>query len=363
MPTEKINSIDAFGLPKEFCILFLTIMFILMLVPYLGGIDFGVINIPVLSESMTSKLRYLGPILFLLSCLLYVPVWNQKKNKVLVTDNSVDDNSKYAIQSITEIMKSEAASKGLVYEIEFNDDFNINDLFHMVANTWFPTKSKDDIHNILFNARGKAFGVKYAVPKEDEKLVDVSYISFPNLEKWENYLFRIFEELGITDLNSLNILNVGIGNGYAEEPLFSKLQAFKAVDISEEALQKARSKYPRMTAYKCDAEVLEPIANNSIDLYISLRVYQSTLFDHRAALLEAYRVLRNGGIILLSVPVMFLKDKEVLKGLIPHKSKEPSMEYANKITNKFCDYLNTLNFKDVKIDDQSPFEIYIYARR
>jgi ubiquinone/menaquinone biosynthesis C-methylase UbiE len=119
-----------------------------------------------------------------------------------------------------------------------------------------------------------------------------------------------------------------------------------------------------MTSFVCPAEDLIQIPNKSVDLYISLRTYQSTLFDRRSALHEAYRVLRNGGIILLSVPIMFLRQEgKVLAGLIPPDSSEPNMEYARQFVARIQAYLTILNFQEVKTDERSPFEIFISARR
>jgi hypothetical protein len=41
-----------------------------------------------------------------------------------------------------------------------------------------------------------------------------------------------------------------------------------------------------MTSFVCPAENLKQIATGSVDLYLSLRMCQSTLFDRRAALYE-----------------------------------------------------------------------------
>ena len=82
------------------------------------------------------------------------------------------------------------------------------------------------------------------------------------------------------------------------------------------------------------------------------------------ALHEAYRVLRLEGLVIISIPIMYLKgDGEVLKGLIPSGSTEPKMEYAESMVTRIEKLLNTLNFKKVGVDRRSPFEVYIHARR
>lgn len=339
--------------------------FALLAAPYLGGTDFGIIKIPVFSESINSILRFIGLILFLIF-ICFIFIYKKEEVKaILFPVKSVDSESKYNKKRITEIMQSEAVNNGVPFNnLEINDDFNFNDLVHVLS-TWYPGKLKEEIHTILYKARSKAFEEKYAEPdlKYDEKLVNVLTIRRRGLKTWETYLTPLLNDLRDKEFRNMVILDVGIGNGHAEEPLLSNYK-FTGVDISKKALDNARVKCPQMTTCLCSAENLESIPTNSIDLYISLRVYQSTLFDQRAALHEAYRVLKNGGIIVLSVPIMFLgKNNEALKGLIHHGSHEPSMNYANKIAEKLLAYLITLNFKNAKIDSRSPFELYIYAKR
>jgi ubiquinone/menaquinone biosynthesis C-methylase UbiE len=166
------------------------------------------------------------------------------------------------------------------------------------------------------------------------------------------------------DLNAMDLLDVGIGNGYAVKNLFNSIGSFRAVDISREALEYARKLFPQMSSFENDAEDLKDIESNSVDLYLSFRTYQSTLFDRRASLHEAYRVLTTGGIIIVSIPIMFLKENgEVLTGQIPSGSFEPDMEYAKDMTCRIEGLMKTLNFKDVGCNYESPFEIYVYGRR
>jgi SAM-dependent methyltransferase len=161
----------------------------------------------------------------------------------------VDTNSKYRLQSITDIVKVEAANHGIHIDgLQISDRLHINDLVRICAKAWFPEKSTAEVSCILQNARAKAFSRKYAEPREDEKLVDVTKIKIDGLKPWQDYFINILNELEVKDPNQLDIINVGIGNGYAEEPFLSKIHSFKAVDISEEALQYAKKKYPQMTS-------------------------------------------------------------------------------------------------------------------
>lgn len=366
MQEEKKSLLKVIGIPSEFGVVLLTFALLLMLSPYLGGTDLGIFNVPSFSQSTTNVLYVLGPIMLLGAIFLFVPLFGRaSEQSPVVALGSVGQNSKYRIQNIEDIVKAESASHGINIDgIVFGDRLHINDLERIAVRALFPERSSDQVKQIINDARATAFSRKYAEPREDEKLVEVSKIQLDGLRPWNLYFTDLLKDLGINDYDQLDILNVGIGNGHAEEVFLGNLRSFIGVDISEEALQFAVKKYPQMTRFKCSAEDLKPIANNSIDLYLSLRTFQSTLFNRRAALHEAYRVLHNGGVIVLSVPIMYLQeDGRVLTGLIPPGSTSPDIAYARQAVERIKEYMMILNFRDVEVDERSPFEIYLTARR
>ena len=323
---------------------------------------------PCFPPTVTWVLYFVGPILLLAAVLLFQPFWKQNGTPSPPLPPSVGPSSKYSIQSISDIVKTEAASHGFnIQAIDIGDRLHINDLERICAKAMFPNESVSSVKTVLQDARATAFSRKYADPKEDEKLVDVSEIQIAGLKPWDSYFTDLLKDLGVKgvkQLNELHILDVGIGNGHAEEPFLSQLHSFRATDIPDDALKYADKKYSQMTRFVCSAEDLNQIHNNSVDLYLSLRTFQSTLFNRRAALHEAYRVLRNGGIIVLSIPIMFLQeDGQVLAGLLQPGSKVPNMGFAQRIAERIKDYLTILNFFDAKIDQRSPFEIFVSAKR
>ena len=365
MSNGKNSTLELVGIPNEFGVVLLSFGLILTLIPYCGGTDWGIFKVPSMSTNAITILKFLGPALLSFIILLFIPLWhtcNVSSNQVT---NAVDSDSKYRLQSIADIVKTETAEYGFHIDgINIGDRLHITDLERICVKTWFSEVAPEVVSNVLQAARAKAFSRKYAEPTEDEKLIDISKIKIDEIKPWITYFYEMMNDQGIYDYNQLDILDVGIGNGYAEEPFLSQIHSFKAVDISEEALQYARRKYPQMICYVCSAEDLKTISNNSVDFYLSLRTFQSTLFDRRAALHESYRVLRNGGIIVISVPILFLKKNgEALFGLIPPGCSEPNMEYAQKLITRIKDYLTILNFSNILVDSRSPFEIYILARR
>ena len=365
MLPDKKSTLQVIGIPEEFGVVLLTLALILAISPYLGGTDLGVVKVPTFSSRATQVLYFLGPILFLVTVFLFLPFWKQNRTLSTSSTSSIKSDSKYRLQSITDIVRVEAANHGIHIDgIQIGDRFHINDLEQICTKVWYPDRAEDPIKKVLADARAIAFSRKYAEPREDEKLVDVSNIQFEGLKTWDVYFTDLLNDLGVKEFNQIDIFDVGIGNGYAEEPFLRQLHSFKAVDISDEALQYADKKYSQMTRFVCAAEDLHPVPNNSVDLYMSLRTYQSTLLNKRAALHEAYRVLRNGGIIVLSIPFMYLQENgEVLSGLIPPGSTEPNIEYARHFAERINEYLMILNFSDVKMDERSPFEIFLSAKR
>lgn len=63
------------GLPDSFTATLLILALILLLAPYLSGMDFGVLKIPKFPENQNRRLKRFGPLLFFLVLLLFIPLW------------------------------------------------------------------------------------------------------------------------------------------------------------------------------------------------------------------------------------------------------------------------------------------------
>jgi hypothetical protein len=67
---------------------------------------------------------------------------------------------------------------------------------------------------------------------------------------------------------------------------------------------------------------------------------------------------------VLSLPIVFLRaDGTVLTRLLPPGSTVPDMGYARQLAVRIQEYLTILNFENVRMDERSPFEIFLSARR
>ncbi len=361
---KRRRPLDVVGLPDSAGLMLLGVALIMLLSPYVGGADFGIFKVPEFSFRNDAAFKLVGPIATLFSLGTFAPIL-PKRNDREVVNKGVESTSKYRLQSISEIVEIECASSGLSVDgISIGDRLHVDDLIRICSRERYPAASGEEVARVVNAARATAFSRKYAAPREDEKLVDPTKINLPGLKPWHVYFRDALQSRGISELVDLDVLVVGIGNGHADESVLGGVRKFAAVDISEDALRYADGKYPQMTRHVCPAERLEPIANGSIDLYLSLRTYQSTLFNRRSALHEARRVLRSGGILVLSIPTMFLQaDGTPLLGLIPPNSTVPSMRYAESVAGRIQDYMRTLNFREVQVESSSPFEIYVMATR
>lgn len=121
---------------------------------------------------------------------------------------------------------------------------------------------------------------------------------------------------------------------------------------------------PNIETIVSEAEDLRKIAKNSFDVYISLRTYSSSLFDMRAAIHEANRVLRSGGIIVISIPTLYIgKTGKPISGLINHAQSAIAKQNAIYKVNRIQQYMEVLEFERIKRHSSSPYEIYITAQK
>jgi SAM-dependent methyltransferase len=277
---------------------------------------------------------------------------------------TLDETSKYLRLGTADIVKDELKQSGLVVEhVKIRPGFTVNDLVRLCSTIYHASMSLEQIQERVFHARAHAFTIKYAEPTEDEKLIPPEKIKVPGLLHWTKYLFAILEENSVS-LEKLEAVDVGAGHGQANKELYKPLHHLRLVDVSATALATAKRSMPWADTIEASAEDLGPIATDSVDAYFSFRTYQSTLFDVRAALHEAYRVLRRKGIFVISIPIMFPKeDGTIAKGLLRPGEKEPDMAYARGVACGIAETATCLQFNNVGVDERSPFELIILGER
>lgn len=164
-------------------------------------------------------------------------------------------------------------------------------------------------------------------------------------------------------LENLSIINVGVGSGNEAITLFSNCNNITFIDIAKNGLQIIKTKIPQSIIHVSPAEKLSSIISNMYDLYISLRTYNSSFFSTRDALKEAYRVIKDNGIIIISVANGFLcsKTKKILPGLIIPGTEFVDIYRGFSLVKILYKELIDVGFTDIRIYSSNS-ELYLTAK-
>lgn len=218
---------------------------------------------------------------------------------------------------------------------------------------------KTKAYHILSSIRKDYFTKKYINYTYEDDLRGL----VPN---WANEIKDILSKYSI-DLKSSTVVDVGIGDGLEAPYLLTDVAELIGVDISEDMLTKAKQRFSTLKTIHNSAEDLHEIATSTIDVYISLRTYQSSLFDVPSALREAQRVLKQRGFIIISIANGFVKleggEKKLVRGLLFPGSrdivdKSAPMDFAKQIWKKLTD----LGFESVGLNSEKT-DVYVWGRK
>jgi ubiquinone/menaquinone biosynthesis C-methylase UbiE len=116
-------------------------------------------------------------------------------------------------------------------------------------------------------------------------------------EHWHRYAFALPLARG------RRVLDVACGEGYGADLLATVAAEVTGIDVSAEAVAHARSRYGGRAnlRYECADALRLPIADASIDLVVSFETLEH-LREHEELLAGFRRVLRPGGVLLISSP-------------------------------------------------------------
>ncbi len=165
--------------------------------------------------------------------------------------------------------------------------------------------------NIVHSAVSNAFDDKYSTYDYNN---DVRSIN----TDWKKRFVAYYNSLSEIPIEKKHVLNIGVGSGIEASELFQNCTNITFIDIAPSGLNKVQEQIPHATTLISSADNLSELPDNSYDLYISLRTYNSSFFDVKEAIAEAYRILRSNALIIVSVANGFLNpdNNTIIPGLI-----------------------------------------------
>lgn len=226
---------------------------------------------------------------------------------------------------------------------------------YVLADCHYMEEDPIALEDLLNDALGYAYDKKYASHSYENDLRGKH-------KNWISTFKYILKELNIESLENLRTLVVGIGNGNEGKVLYTDVKDLIIVDIAPESLKKAEQLLKNSKGLLLNAQNLSEIESCSIEAYISLMTYQSTYFDIDKALIEAHRVLKCNGIIILSIARGYLEEGVFIEGIL-----NPQSNYVDR--NRPYDLVEIIRKKLISFGytslgiNTTPSEIFIYAKK
>jgi len=144
------------------------------------------------------------------------------------------------------------------------------------------------------------------------------------------------------------VLDVACGEGYGSNLLASTAKKVIGIDIDDETIPKASAKYQKANLeFKKGSATSLPLEDNQFDIVVSFETIEH-IAEHDQMLAEIKRVLKPGGLFIISTP-----DKKSYSDETGYKNKYHVKElYAEEFRELICRY-----FKYQKTLQQS----FVYA--
>jgi len=119
----------------------------------------------------------------------------------------------------------------------------------------------------------------------------------------ENYWFRrhevVYQQLA-PRCAGRDVLEAGCGEGYGADLIAGVARRVTGLDYDESAVAHVRARYPRVDMHHGNLAEL-PLADESVDVVVNFQVIEH-LWDQGQFVGECRRVLRPGGVLLMSTP-------------------------------------------------------------
>ncbi len=156
-------------------------------------------------------------------------------------------------------------------------------------------RSGGTIADAVWTARREAFDGKYSGYTWEQDARSV-------FKDWAGTFLSLLEAYAGHTQSWTQGLVLGAGSGSEAAHLWQKFgNNVLLADIGPRLIQNCSDQAPASPVLCTDAENLEQCNDNQFGLYCALRTYQSAFFDIAEAMREAKRVLRSGGVFVVSV--------------------------------------------------------------
>lgn len=241
----------------------------------------------------------------------------------------------------------------VISKSELDSNKQIDELTTFIANK-YGLKSQD-ASNLVNTVMSESFDEKYSSYNysDDARSLNID---------WKENFVSVYNKVITSPIDNRKVLDVGVGSGNEAIALFSSCKNITFVDIAKNGLKKIKEQIPNSSVVLSRAENLSFLSNNSYDLYVSLRTYNSSFFDIKQAISEAHRVLKHDAIIIISIANGFLcpEQKCIIPGLlIPGTEFVDIYRGFNMIKDLSVEFLKE-GFESIQIFPTNA-EIYISA--
>ncbi len=275
-------------------------------------------------------------------------ILNQNISHYGDSEQSIRCNTHYSAYRIGEAVRSSLSCHGLaVSKSEVNDHRKVAALASLIREKH--GVSSEEALSAIRESLSDAFDTKYGSYND---MCDARS-AHPD---WVKDVTEAYERISPAPLRTLSILNVGVGSGSEAALLFADCEEITFVDIARRGLGKIAELIPSAKTLVASADHLPEIQDDRHDVYISLRTFNSSFFDTSAAAAEAHRVLRRGGLIIVSVANGFLhtgRNNVVVPGLILPGTEFVDLYRGMGTARNVREQLDQAGFKDIRMTPAS----------
>ena len=282
-------------------------------------------------------------------------IFNQNHDLYVSSKQNIKYSEYYYSNRISHFLKERLEAYGFKLKTdEILQQKQVEKLSSYIANKF--NISKKESYQLITNILSEAFDHKYA---KYDYANDIRSIN----TDWSKVFNKIYNKKTNKPLNKVNILNVGVGSGNEASELFLNCENITFVDIAPNGLKNIKELIRKANTINDRAENLSIIRDNSYDLYVSLRTYNSSFFDVKKAIKEAYRVLKDNSVIIISISNGFLdsEEKKIIPGIIIPKLNFVDLYRGLDMVRYLSNILSDFHFKDIELTPTNG-ELYISAR-